>query len=71
MEEVMEILREEVHVKHNGNVFRRVYDTTKNKLHWELFQSTPEAEIWSSMPEGACLNLNKIYAETASTEKRP
>lgn len=64
----MEILKEEVIVKHNGNTFKRVYNVKTKELSWQLNQSTDEFDIWSTLSEGAGKNLNKeFYAAKTNT----
>ena len=64
----MRVIREEIHVEHDGNTFRRVYDINKNKLYWQLCQTNDEAELWSTLSEAASNNLNKEFYDYVSVK---
>jgi predicted transcriptional regulator len=68
IEAAMKFLKKEDYVEYNGNIFKRIFEKGR-PVKWYLFQSTAEAELWSSMSEEASKNLNKEYEQMKYMEQ--
>lgn len=63
----MEIIKEEIHIKHNNNIFRRIYDYKTKRLYWQLCQINDEVELWTTLSNGAFEKLNEEYNKLITT----